>query len=229
MPNTNTRSRTPAVAVLLTLLLACIGLAACGGSSSKTSSSAANAASTSTSTGGSSSGASTSGTSTSGTGTTAPGGPIGHGAPRFAAIRTCLQKNGITLPTRRPGSHGPTPGVSRLGLPKGVTPKQYEAAVKKCGGGGFAGGGARFANNPVFKAALVKYSECLRQNGVDVPTPNTSGRGPVFDTKGINTRSPQFKAATAKCRGTLTGAFRSASGRLHPNGSGASGGSGSSG
>jgi hypothetical protein len=128
-----------------------------------------------------------------------------------------LQKNGITLPHRTPGSGRPAGAPGFLGggagttggpqLPKGVTRAQYEAALKKCGGGRFPRNG-NFANNPVFKAALAKYAECLRQNGVNVPPPNTSGSGPVFDTKGIDTSSPQFKAATTKCRGTLTSAFR---------------------
>jgi hypothetical protein len=97
-----------------------------------------------------------------------------------------------------------------------VTRAQYEAALKKCGGHVFTGGGARFTNNPVFTAALAKYAECLRQNGVNVPAPNTSGKGPVFDTKGIDTSSPQFKAATTKCRSALTSAFRRPGGAGRP-------------
>ena len=94
-----------------------------------------------------------------------------------------------------------------------MTRAQYEAALKKCGGHVFAGGrgAGRFANrfnSPAFKTALTKYAECLRQNGVNISAPNTSGKGPIFDTKGINTASPQFKAATTKCRSALTGAFR---------------------
>jgi hypothetical protein len=211
MPHTNTRSRKPAVAAVVVLLLACLGLVACGGSSSSTTSSSANAAST----------GSASGTSSTGSTSTVPGAPgNGRGSSRFAAMRECLQKNGITLPKRTPGSHGPPPGTSRLGLPNGVTPKQYEAAVKKCGGGHFLRGGAHFADNPAFKTALAKYAECLRQNGVNVPAPNTSGKGPVFDTKGIDTTSPQFKTATTKCRSTLTGAFRRLPGHGGPNSGG---------
>jgi hypothetical protein len=224
MPHTNTSGRRGlAASALLILLLACVGLAACGGSSSKTSSDA-NAASigttSTTATGTSSTGTSSTGSTTS----TRPG--AGRLGARFAALRECLQKNGITLPQRKPGSARPAGGAGFTGggagptLPKGVTRAQYEAALKKCGGGGrFAGGGARF-NNPQFKAALAKYAECLRQNGVNVPTPNTSGKGPVFDTKGIDTTSPQFKTATTKCRGTLTGAFRRPPGRGGPNGAG---------
>ncbi len=75
-------------------------------------------------------------------------------------------------------------GRAGLQLPKGVTRAQYEAAIKKCGGGSFAGRGARF-NSPAYKAALTKFAACMRENGVNVPAPNTSGSGPIFDTKGL--------------------------------------------
>jgi hypothetical protein len=180
-----------AAATVLVLLLVCLGLAACGGSSS------------SSSTG-------TTATTSASTGTSAKG----PNAGRFAAIRECLQKNGVTLPAFKPGQHGqpqargPFGGASGRQLPKGVNKAKYEAALKKCGGGSFAGrGGARF-KSPAFKAALAKFATCMRENGVNVPAPNTSGTGPVFDTKGIDTSSAQFKAAEAKCQSDLSGAFR---------------------
>jgi hypothetical protein len=196
--NSSTRRSKPAApaAAMLVLLIACLGLAACG-SSSGSSSSTTNASASTTTTG-------------------ATGGRSG----RFAAMRECLQKNGITLPKRTPGQGRPPGGAGGfLGgagggtggpkLPQGVTRAQYEAALKKCGGGNFAGGrgGARF-KSPAFQAALAKFATCLRQNGVNVPAPNTSGKGPVFDTKGINTSSAQFKAAEAKCQSDLRTAFR---------------------
>jgi hypothetical protein len=196
MPHINSNRRTPAAsAVVLVLLLACLGLAACGGSS-KSSSTSTNASAATTTTGAT--------------------GAKGPNAGRFTAVRACLQKNGITLP-KLPAGKRPVPGVSPGGiggggfaLPKGMSKAQYEAVVKKCGGlrgGAFNGGGARFSS-PVFKAALAKFATCLRQNGVNVPTPNTSGNGPVFNTKGINTSSAQFRAAERKCQSTLAGAFR---------------------
>jgi hypothetical protein len=205
MPHTNTRSRKSAAFAVVILLLACIGLAACGGSSTSSSSNAAATAA----------GSGTSSTGTSSTGSTSTTPVTGRGPARFAAMRECLQKSGITLPERAPGSARPAGAAGFIGgrtgprLPKGVTRAQYEAALKKCGAGvRFAGGGARFANNPVFKAALEKYATCLRQNGIDVPAPNTSGDGPIFNTKGISTTSPQFANASKKCRSTLAGAFR---------------------
>jgi hypothetical protein len=207
MPHINSTRRTPAAtAVVVVLLLACLGLAACGGSS-KSSSTSTNAAAA---------------TSTGGGAATGPAGLAkGETAKRFSALRECLQKNGITLPQRTPGqrrSPGGTGGFLGGGaagpqLPKGVTRAQYEAALKKCGGGNFAGrgAGARFSS-PAFKAALAKFAACLRENGVNVPAPNTSGKGPIFDTTGLNTASAQFRTAETKCSSDLRSSFRRGSG-----------------
>jgi hypothetical protein len=196
MPHTHVNRRKPATAALglAALLLVSLGLAACGSSSK--SSSTSTTATTSASTG---------------TGT--------KGAGRFAAVRECLEKEGITLPKRTPGEKRPPGGAGGfLGgggaggaagpkLPAGVTRAKYEAALKKCGGGFVRGDTARF-DNPTFKAALAKFATCMRQNGVNVPAPNTSGKGPVFDTKGIDTSSTQFKTAEAKCQSDLSSAFK---------------------
>jgi hypothetical protein len=192
------RRRTSVVAAALLAVLASVVLAACGGSSSSTSSTASTSTSASTSTAGKAAGAAGS---------------------RFAALRECLQKNGITLPARKPGKRPSGGAGGFLGggggggftLPKGVTKAQYEAAIKKCGGsaggGRFAGGAGGFSS-PAAKAALAKFATCMRENGVNVPTPNTSGKGPVFDTKGLNTSSAAFKTAESKCSSDLRGAFR---------------------
>jgi hypothetical protein len=205
---------TPAAWVLTVLALTSVGLTACGGSSGGTSSQTNAAATSATTTTGAGASSSTSGSSKKGN-------PPGAGPVRFLAMRECLQKNGLTLPRRTPGgARRPGAGGIFLGgggaggpqLPKGVTRAQFEAALKKCGGGRFPGAGGgpgvRRIESPVFRQALAKYAACLRQNGVNVPAPNTSGKGPVFHTRGLNTSSSQFKAATAKCRAALIGAFR---------------------
>lgn len=171
---------------------ACVALAACG-SSGSTSSTAGAAASTST------------------------GKAAGQGSSRFTALRSCLKKQGITLPARPSGETGNTggppagaPGGGTGGgfqLPKGVTQAKFRAALAKCGGGGVGPRAGGAFNSAAARAGLVKYAACLRQNGVDVPAPNTSGKGPVFSTKGIDTSSSKFKAAQKKCRSDLKGAF----------------------
>jgi hypothetical protein len=234
MPHMHSNRRPfAASAIVLALLLACLGLAACGGSSkSSSSTTATNAAATSTSTTGT-------------TGTTSPSGkgPGANNSGRFAALRECLQKNGITLPKRTPGQRRPggAPGGAGgfLGggggaagpqLPKGVTRAQYEAALKKCGGNSFAGGTGRRFNSPTFKAALAKFATCMRENGVNIPAPNTSGSGPIFNTKGIDTAGTKFKTAETKCSGDLRAGFRGGAGAKGAPGSpGAAGANGAPG
>jgi hypothetical protein len=89
-----------------------------------------------------------------------------------------------------------------------------QEALKKCGGGNFGGGG-RF-NSSTSKAALTKFVACMRENGVNLPTPNTSGNGPVFNTTGINTASSTFKSAQAKCQSDLRGSAGSSSSEAPP-------------
>jgi hypothetical protein len=185
----------------LAAFCACLALAACGSSASSS-------------------------TSTASTGTTAasassaPKGAPGAGGGRFASVRSCLAKQGITLParsgTRPPGGTGAPGGGGGggplggggggggLSLPKGVTRTQLQEAMKKCGGGNLGGGG-RFAS-ATGKAALTKFVACMRENGVALPAPNTSGTGPVFNTKEVNTNSAAFKSASAKCQPALQGA-----------------------
>ncbi len=205
MHHTNTHHRRPMAATALVLLLACLGLAACGGSSSNSSTTTTVAAAAATATAPTST--ATAPTSTGSAATGAPGGG------RFAAMRACLQKEGITLPQRTPGQR-PKPGAGGfLGggaggqqLPKGVTRAQFEAALKKCSGGRPFGAGVR-SRNPAFVQTLTAFATCMRQNGVNLPSPNTSGTGPVFNTKGLNTTSAQFRAAEAKCQSTLRSGF----------------------
>jgi|ERR1700684_2681311 len=183
MPRQHSNRRKTAAAAVAILLLAML-LAACGG-------------------GGSSSTSSSSSTKTSASATKGRG----QFAARGAALRTCLKKAGITLPEGKPGtagSHRPGGPFGAGGaqgggfqLPKGVTRAQLQAALKQCGGG-FSGAGRRFggARN---SQRLAKFAACMRTNGVNLPTPNTTGKGPIFDTKGIDTTSAAFKAADAKC------------------------------
>lgn len=212
----STRHRRPIrpAALLAACALASLGIAACGGSSSK------DAAASSTGT--------TSTTSTS-------SGPAAAGPARFAALRTCLQKEGITLPQSAAGQRPPAGGTGAprggfLGgggferrLPKGVSAGKLQAALKKCGGlqgGGFRRSG-HFLSSASERKALTAFAACMRENGVKLPAPNTSGQGPVFDTKGINTAGTQFKSAEAKCRAKLPGPFAGRGGAPPPQPNGA--------
>jgi hypothetical protein len=188
--------RIPTAAAVILVVLASLALAACGGSS--------NSSSTTT----------TSTNASARTPSSTTGKTPGAAGGRFSALRECLQKSGITLPKFTPGQR-PSPGTHHSFLPKGVTKAQYEAAIKKCGGPSIFGGGRSRFNTPAFKQAVAKFAACMHENGVNVPKANTSGTGPVFSSKGLDTSSAQFKAAEAKCRPDLSGALRGAPG-AHP-------------
>jgi hypothetical protein len=178
----NVKNRKPQAAALA-VVLACLGIAACGGSSAGTASES---------------------TTTTAASATGPG----AGGARFGALRKCLQQQGITLPQRKTGQ-GPGGGLLGGGagqqLPKGVTQAQLEAALKKCGGGTLGRG--RSLSSPARVQAVTKFAACMRANGVNLPAPNTSGKGPVFNTNGLNTTSPQFRQAQSKCASELKGTF----------------------
>lgn len=195
------------------LVLVCLGLTACGGSSGGSSNTAATAGATTSANG--------AGSGTASTGSSPQRSASGALRGRFAAVRECLQKSGVTLPKRTAGSGGGFLGAGGAPVPpKGMTRAQFQATLTKCSGGNFGrtgGPGFRRVNSPVFTAALTKYAACLRQNGINIPAPNTSGKGPIFSTKGIDTSSPKFRQATMKCRASLISAFR------RPQGAGTAG------
>ncbi len=227
IPRRRLRALPSAIALAAILVAASLGLAACGGSSSTTTTTetTANAASTGATTGTTTTGTTTTGTSPSGknasggastgtssTGTSSTGATTTPDTPttgtthasrtaRIAAVHTCLTKKGITL-----GSGG----LRGAHLPKGMTREQLLAAFESCGrgllGNRFGKGGFQHgADSARYRAVLARFAACLRQNGIKIGEPNTSGNGPTFDTKGINTGSPQFKAAVTSCRNTLQG------------------------
>lgn len=176
--------RSPAPAAFL--VLTCAVLAACGSSSSPTA--------TSTS--------ATNATSAAGA-AAAPGAAGAPGAPGggSAAFRQCLAKQGVTLPqpTGTPPSGGGAPPAT-----SGASSSKLRAALQKCGA---AGGGPAGSGGPGQAAALTKFAACMRSHGINLPAANTSGSGPVFNTKGLDTTSTAFKTAEAKCSSDLPAGF----------------------
>ena len=55
---------------------------------------------------------------------------------------------------------------------------------------------------PALTAALEKFAACMREHGIDLPPPVTTG-GSLFDMKGVDKSSPQFSAAEAACDSLL--------------------------
>jgi hypothetical protein len=157
-----------------------IGLSACGGSSS-----------------GSNAG--------TGTSTTASGGPGGF--QLTAEQRSCVEGKGVTVPQR--GGQPPSGGSPPQGPPSGGAPggqdfQKLLQAFQQCGVNlpNRPQGGGNF-NPASARKQISQYVDCVRKNGYDLPAPNTSGNGPVFDSSKVNQNDPKFKAASAKCQNLL--------------------------
>ena len=124
---------------------------------------------------------------------------------RRAAIEACLKKQGINLPQRPPGA--PRRGGRGLfggggaGGPNNPNAQKIRQALQKCGIN-FPFRGRRF-NSPAYRAAINKFVACVRRNGFNLPAPNLSGSGPVFDPSKVNRNDPKFVAAAKKCSSVL--------------------------
>jgi len=189
-------------AVVVTVALAGLMVAACGSSSNTGS-----ATPTSSSAGG----------GAGGSGTTR--GANSAARSRFAA---CLKAHGVTLPPRPAGARRRPPagyggyggsGGSRAGAPgfffgggggngsgaagagRFDNPK-FRAALQACGGG-------RFPQRRVTqsRAAVNRFAACVKQHGYTLPAPNFSGKGPIFPASIARTK--KFQAASKACASEL--------------------------
>jgi hypothetical protein len=155
---------------------------------------------------------------------------FGPGGQLSASDRECLQKNGLTLRGGPQGgtpptgtTAGPPPGASGTstnggGPPGGVfigpgggsgprqMPENARKAFQACGiqppSPQTAGGGPN-VDSSAFRQSVTGYVACIRQNGYDMPDPNLSGKGPVFDESKVNRDDPKFQSASQKCQQLL--------------------------
>jgi hypothetical protein len=221
------RSRPRLVALALmavTIVPTGLALSACGSSSNAASGSTTPSASTGAGGGGGAGGR---------------GGFLRNLTPaKRAALVACLRQQGVTLPNRPAGgaggATGPT-GPGRGGPGRGggflfgggqrrsgsaSNFAQTRAALAKCGVTLPARtGGAGLANNAALRTQLTNFAVCVRKNGYNLPAPNFSGSGPVFNPAQVNRNDPKFVAAAKKCSSLLPARF----GGSAPGGPGAGG------
>jgi hypothetical protein len=192
--------RSRRVAVALVTLVAGGALAACGSSSS---------GSTTSSTTASASAGSSSGTSTTGG---------GANSARRAQLVSCLKSHGVTLPSRPAGGGAPPAGGGTGTTGTGTRPRggflfggggarnispKLQAAFKACGadfGAGFRGGAGRFRAR-ISHTAITSFVTCVKQHGYNLPSPNFSGKGPIFP-QSIESNA-KFQAAAKSCEHLL--------------------------
>ena len=110
----------------------------------------------------------------------------------------CMREHGVNVST-------PTSGTIRItGRGAPANPRALEAAQNAC---------RRYAPaerqklSPAERAArqdqLLKFARCMREHGVNVPDPETSGGRLSLKIQGINPSSPAFQAAQKACKGLM--------------------------
>jgi hypothetical protein len=96
--------------------------------------------------------------------------------------------------------------------------QKFQAALKACGVTTPAGGGRRArpdVSSSAYRKSIEAYVACVKKNGFDLPKPDFSGNGPIFDPNEVDQGDATFQKASAACQSTLR------------QGRGAGGGSGS--
>ena len=124
------------------------------------------------------------------------------------AFAKCMRAAGIDFPD--PGSAGSGARVVRIG--KGTAPQKLRAATETCrkktGGGPKPPSAEQQAE---FRDAALKFAQCMRRNGVDIPDPQTGSGGGLIQVgpgrgAGPNPESPAFQRAQDACQKLLPGA-----------------------
>ena len=105
-----------------------------------------------------------------------------------------MRDNGVNIPDS-PGQGGP----AQLG---NVDQTKLQAAMKACAKYRQAAVGTITPQQrQAFQDAFAKFSSCMRQHGVDLPTP-TPGQGPPAGAQ-INRNDPKVQAAQKACQSKL--------------------------
>jgi hypothetical protein len=203
--------------LLIAPAIAALTLTACGGNSSD----------------GGSTGTQASASAASGSSTTQSGGQRGFMSDEVRACLekhgVTLPQGGMRGGDgQSPEGYGPPGGGLPGGgePPEGATPpdgadrgfgatmsdedrQKLQDAMKACGvempARGQGGGGSQRPdiNNADYQKRVNDYVDCVRENGFDLPAPDFSGDGPIFDPDKVDQSDKTFQAASAKCQSKL--------------------------
>jgi hypothetical protein len=81
----------------------------------------------------------------------------------------CMRENGVNMPDPAPGQPARIPDT-------GVSQSKLEAATKTCQPLLQAAGGQIDPNDPAVQDAMVKFTKCMREHGVNIPDPGPNGQ-----------------------------------------------------
>jgi hypothetical protein len=141
-----------------------------------------------------------------GTSSNSGGGPglsTGGGGKDFGKLvkfSECMRAHGVPqFPDPKQQGNGASLTLDRS---SGINPDsaQFKAAQQACRA--YAPGGGTNGTVPAkVRQQALAFSACMRKHGVpNFPDPQFTGGGVKVQATGINTQSPQFKAAEQACR-----------------------------
>ncbi|MGE4425724.1 MAG: hypothetical protein AB7G37_04635 [Solirubrobacteraceae bacterium] len=87
--------------------------------------------------------------------------------------------------------------------------EKLQKAMEACGSrmGGRSAGGQRGGRPAVrdadYRERVKAYATCVRKNGYDLPDPDFSGDGPIFDPDEVDQSDAKFRRASAACQTEL--------------------------
>lgn len=183
------RGRAGPVTVVAVLVLVALLAAGCGGSS-----------------GDSSGVASASGSDDQASSTTAPKANQEQQALKFTQ---CMRERGVNMADPTVDAKGNV----RLQPPTGDLPSQAELQNARDACQQYLQGlqqGFTGQDQTKFRDSLLKYAQCMRKNGYDMPDPNFSNQGASSGGPfggAIDRNDPAFKKANAVCQSNLSGLF----------------------
>jgi len=123
-----------------------------------------------------------------------------RGEERRRQFAQCMRDNGVDLPDPEPGSGR----LGRAGANIDRDSPAFQQAREACRE--FAPSGGDLAKaNPELMEQMRRFTQCMRDNGVDLPDPdpNAPGLGLGGIAKDVDRDSPAFQQALEACRDEL--------------------------
>jgi hypothetical protein len=112
------------------------------------------------------------------------------------AFSQCMRSNGVSrFPDPNAGAI-PKEDAQQLGVSESQYRSAYHACTRLLPNGG---GGPDQAQIELVREESLRFSQCMRGHGVNLPDPASSGRIPDPASVGLDQGSPQFEAANQAC------------------------------
>lgn len=138
-----------------------------------------------------------------GGGSSASGSSSGSSSQETAQLQAtkCMRQHGVNVPAPGQGGTGGGPPQALQSIPQ----QTLQSAQKACQKYIQKAAGNFNPNSSAFQDAFVKFSACMRQHGINLPSPGTGGNaGPPNPGQASQLQQqPGFQQATKACQSKL--------------------------